>query len=131
MPWRPWPRWTSRRRTCKLRKLMDEPDIEVRYGAFNALRTLDPTDAYLGRVRVLNDPKPDEDEDRPADSMAMEIATVRGAATAPKTPSPCTSSTREGPPLVHVSRTRRTEIVDLRPAAEAADPRSCWTAARS
>ena len=38
----------------KLRKLMDEPSIEVRYGAFNALRTLDPTDPFLGLVRVLD-----------------------------------------------------------------------------
>ena len=38
----------------KLRKLMDEPSIEVRYGAFNALRTLDPTDPFLGLVRVMD-----------------------------------------------------------------------------
>ena len=36
---------------------MDEPDIEVRYGAFNALRTLDPHDPFLGLVRVLDEPK--------------------------------------------------------------------------
>ena len=31
--------------------------IEVRYGAFNALRTLDPHDPFLGQVRVLDEPK--------------------------------------------------------------------------
>ena len=41
----------------KLRKLMDEPEIELRYGAFNALRTLDPHDPFLGLVRVLDEPK--------------------------------------------------------------------------
>ena len=37
--------------TLKLRKLMDEADVEVRYGAFNALRTLDERDPFLGQVR--------------------------------------------------------------------------------
>ena len=41
----------------KLRNLMSEPDNEVRYGAFNALRTLDPHDPSLGRVHVLDDPR--------------------------------------------------------------------------
>ena len=41
----------------KLRKLMDEPEIELRYGAFNALRTLDPHDPFLGLVRVIDEPK--------------------------------------------------------------------------
>src|SRR5205823_6189124 len=58
----------------KLRKLMDEPDIEVRYGAFNALRTLNPDDPFLGQVRVLQDPRRDDEDDEPADSMALAIA---------------------------------------------------------
>ena len=49
----------------KLRKLMDEPEIELRYGAFNALRTLDPHDPFLGQVRVLDEPKPETDDDEP------------------------------------------------------------------
>src|SRR5262249_11338853 len=49
----------------KLRKLMDEPSIEVRYGAFNALRTLDPSDPFLGLVRVMDVPKHDDDEEPP------------------------------------------------------------------
>lgn len=47
----------------KLRSLMDEPAIEVRYGAFNALRTLDSHDPFLGLVRVLDEPKRDDDND--------------------------------------------------------------------
>ncbi len=94
----------------KLRKLMDEPDVEVRYGAFNALRTLDPSDAYLGRVTVLYSPKRDDDEDRPHDSMAMEIATARRH-NRPEDPFALFIVDSEGPPLVHVSRTRRTELV--------------------
>jgi flagellar basal body P-ring protein FlgI len=95
----------------KLRKLMDEPDIEIRYGAFNALRTLDPNDSYLGRTRVLYDPKPDEDADQSGDSMAMEIATSLRHRHRPDDPFSLYIVDSEGPPLVHVSRTRRTELV--------------------
>jgi flagellar basal body P-ring protein FlgI len=95
----------------KLRKLMDEPDIEIRYGAFNALRTLDPNDAYLGRARVLKDSKPDDDADRAGDSMAMEIATSSRLRNRRNDPFSLYIVDSEGPPLVHVSRTRRTEIV--------------------
>lgn len=95
----------------QLRKLMDEPDIEVRYGAFNALRTLDPSDAYLGRVQVLNDPKPREDDEPAADGMAMEIATASRRRARRDDPFALYLVDSEGPPMVHVSRTRRTEIV--------------------
>jgi flagellar basal body P-ring protein FlgI len=95
----------------KLRKLMDEPDFEVRYGAFNALRTLDPTDSYLGRTRVLSDPKPDEDESQAGDGMAMEIATASRRRHRPEDPFALYLVDSEGPPMVHISRTRRTEIV--------------------
>ncbi len=94
-----------------LRKLMDEPDVEVRYGAFNALRTLDPTDAYLGRVPVLFDPKPEEDAGAAGDSMAMEIAAASRHRHRIEDPFALYVVDSEGPPLVHVSRTRRTEIV--------------------
>jgi flagellar basal body P-ring protein FlgI len=57
----------------KLRKLMDEPEIELRYGAFNALRTLDANDAFLGHLRVVDEPKHEDDEDEPSDSMAVAI----------------------------------------------------------
>ena len=96
----------------ELRKLMDQPQFDVRYGAFNALRTLDPTDAYLGHARVLNDPRP-SDDDLPAtgDSMAMEIASASRRRARPDDPFDLYLVESDGPPMVHVSRTRRTEIV--------------------
>jgi flagellar basal body P-ring protein FlgI len=96
----------------KLRKLMDEPDVEVRYGAFNALRTLDPSDAMLGHVRVLDDPRGSDQDPEPeggTDSMAAAIA----SASRPRAEDPFALYIvdSEGPPVVHVSRTRRSEIV--------------------
>jgi flagellar basal body P-ring protein FlgI len=95
----------------KLRRLMDVPDIEVRYGAFNALRTLDPHDPSLGGVRVLDDPKPpDEQPIETPNSMAIALAE---AAQRPRADDPFALYIvdSEGPPVVHVSRTRRSEVV--------------------
>lgn len=92
----------------RLRKLMDEPEMEVRYGAFNALRTLDPFDASLGQVRILDDPRDEEfDEDAP-DAMAMALALSRR----PRAEDPFALYLvdSEGPPAVHISRSRRSEI---------------------
>jgi len=93
----------------RLRRLMDEPDMEVRYGAFNALRTLDPFDASLGQVRILDDPWADEefDEDAP-DAMAVALASSRR----PRAEDPFTLYLvdSDGPPAVHISRSRRSEI---------------------
>ena len=93
-----------------LRRLMDQPDIEVRYGAFNALRTLDPGDATLGQVRILDDPPGDEglDEEAP-DAMALSIISRRRPRAAD--PFALYMVDSEGPPVVHVSRSRRSEIV--------------------
>jgi hypothetical protein len=95
----------------KLRKLMDEPDIQVRYGAFNALRTLDPRDPYLGHVRVIDEPKHDDEDEEPADSMAVAIASASRRRRRQDDPFALYVVDSEGPPLVHVSRTRRSEIV--------------------
>ena len=95
----------------KLRKLMDEPDFELRYGAFNALRTLDPRDPFLGQVRVLNDPREEDEGDEPADSMAVAIATAAHRRNRVEDPFALYLVDSEGPTLVHVSRTRRAEIV--------------------
>ena len=104
----------------KLRKLMDEPEIELRYGAFNALRTLDPHDPFLGLVRVLDEPKQEADDDEPSDSMAVAITSASAAAAPTRTiRSACTSSTRRAHRCPRVAdppiRDRR-----LRPPAEAA-----------
>ena len=95
----------------KLRRLMDEPDIEIRYGAFNALRTLDPHEPLLGRVRVLDDPKSDQEEpEESPDSMAIALA---AASQRPRADDPFALYLvdSEGPPVVHISRTRRSEVV--------------------
>jgi flagellar basal body P-ring protein FlgI len=94
----------------KLRNLMSEPDTELRYGAFNALRTLDPHDPSLGQVRVLDDPRTEEQQDEAPDSMALALAS---AAQRPRAEDPFALYIvdSEGPPVIHVSRTRRSEIV--------------------
>ena len=114
----------------KLRKLMDESDIEVRYGAFNALRTLDPHDPFLGQVRVLKDPKPDDEADEPADSMAMGIAKSARRRNRPRTLRPLRRRLRGPPPGPRLAEPSGRDR-HLRPAAEAADPRSSWAPARS
>lgn len=96
----------------KLRKLMDQPDVEVRYGAFNALRTLAGDDYFLGQVRVLDDPPADED-DQEMKSDDLAVAIGAGTRRRPRQEDPFTLYVVdcEGPPMVHVSRTRRCEVV--------------------
>ena len=91
-----------------LRKLMDVADIKVRYGAFDALRTLDPSDPFLGRVRVLDEPvDPNADE-----STALSLRTVmRQRAARTEDPFLLYLVESEGPPLIHVASSRRAEIV--------------------
>jgi flagellar basal body P-ring protein FlgI len=93
----------------KLRKLLDEPDVEVRYGAFNSLRVLAPDDPFLGQVRVLESPR-DENQEEPADSMAVAIARASNKRRR-EDPFSLYLVDCEGPPLVHVARTRRCEVV--------------------
>jgi hypothetical protein len=95
----------------KLRHLMDQPDIEVRYGAFNALRTFDAHDPALGQARVLDEPRVEEDETISSpDAMAVALTKL---ANRPRVDDPFALYLvdSEGPPVVHVSRTRRSEIV--------------------
>ena len=91
----------------RLRKLMDEADVEVRYGAFDALKTHDKNDAYLGEIAIYESPEINED-----DSMSMAIVKAgprrRGL---PEAPFSLYVVDSEGPPLVHVSRSRRCEVV--------------------
>jgi hypothetical protein len=94
----------------RLRQLMDEPDVELRYGAFNALRTLDPHDPSLGQVRVLDDPKSEEEEQGDTPD-AMAIALTSSSRRRLEDPFAFYIVDSEGPPVVHVSRTRRSEIV--------------------
>jgi flagellar basal body P-ring protein FlgI len=96
----------------KLRKLMDEPEIELRYGAFNALRTLDANDPFLGHLRVVDEPKHEDDDDEPSDSMAVAITNASRRRDARRDdPFSLYVVDSEGPPLIHISRSRRSEIV--------------------
>ena len=92
----------------KLRALMSEPDFELRYGAFNALRTLDPYDPFLGRSRVLDAPPEPEKED-----MAFQVAGAPRPKPKPLPEDPFTLYIVDcdGPPMVHVTRHQRCEIV--------------------
>ena len=93
----------------KLRAMMSEPEFELRYGAFDALRTLDPSDPFLGRVRRVLDFEPEPEKD----DMAIQV--VGGARRKPKArpddPFSLYIVDCEGPPMVHVSRNQRCEIV--------------------
>jgi hypothetical protein len=92
-----------------LRKLMDVADVEVRYGAFNALRTLDETDPFLGRVRVLDDPSETDDEPE-TDAMSLAMA-IRRRRNRQEDPFALYLVDCDGPPMAHVANTRRCEIV--------------------
>ena len=97
----------------RLRQLMGEADPQVRYGAFNALRTLDPRDPFLGNARVLrDDPAPPADEEANGMALAIGEAPHRARPAARKEdPFALYVVDCEGPPMVHVSRTRRSEVV--------------------
>ena len=103
----------------KLRKLMDEPSVEVRYGAFNALRTLDPSDPFLGLVSVLDEPKEaDEDDAAPRRWRWQSPRPHIDSALRRTDPFGLYVVDSEGPPLVHVSRTAPLRDRRLRPIAE-------------
>jgi flagellar basal body P-ring protein FlgI len=93
----------------RLRKLLDHPEVVVRYGAFNALRTQDENDPFLGRVAVFEEEVPKEDD---ADAMQMKIVThTRRRHQRPADPFALYVVDSDGPPLVHVTGSQRCEIV--------------------
>src|SRR5690606_35344455 len=92
----------------RLRKLMDHPEPELRYGAFNALRTIYKDDPFLGRTPLMRNREAETDGDA-TDAMRLYSAP---ASQPPRGEEPfelylvqC-----DGPPMVHVSRSRRREI---------------------
>ena len=93
----------------QLRKLMNEPDYEIRYGAFDALRTLDPTDPYLGKVKVLEE----RAEPEKVDDMAMQLTgtTRKKAKAKAEDPFSLYVIDSEGPPMLHIARNLKCEIV--------------------
>lgn len=99
----------------RLRTLMGHPDLDVRYGAFSALKAVEPTNPYLGRVRLVNLPEEEEDEDDPAgDAMALKFGpklTRRPKGPAPTDPFQLYVVEGDGPPSIHVSKSKSCEIV--------------------
>jgi flagellar basal body P-ring protein FlgI len=92
----------------RLRELMAQADPKIRYGAFNALRSFDGYEQQLGRVPLMRNRPSEADH---SDAAALRIRSA--ASSRPKVADPfelylvdC-----EGPPLVHVARTRRCEVV--------------------
>lgn len=92
-----------------LRRLMDQPDVEVRYGAFDALKMLDENDPFLGRVRVIEEP-PDPDAEEAGEALAMASASRRRR-NRQEDPFALFLVECDGPSMIHVASTRRCEIV--------------------
>src|SRR5438270_7093312 len=63
----------------RLRELMGHPDVQLRYGAFDALRSFDENDPFLGRVRLADEPRDDPD----GDPLALQIDDARPRRRAP------------------------------------------------
>jgi flagellar basal body P-ring protein FlgI len=93
-----------------LRRLMDQPDVEVRYGAFDALKTHDENDPFLGRVHVIEEP-PDPDAEEAGESMSLAIAGASRRRDRQEDPFALYLVECDGPPMIHVACTRRCEIV--------------------
>jgi flagellar basal body P-ring protein FlgI len=96
--------------TMKLRELMSHQDPSIKYGAFRALRLLDPGHAYLGQVQVAAmpaAPKPRDDEDN--QPMSFRIRQARQSRV--KDPFDLFLVDCDGPPVIHVTRSQRCEIV--------------------
>jgi flagellar basal body P-ring protein FlgI len=92
-----------------LRELMNQPDPKVRYGAFNALRSIAEDDPFLGRVRVARE-EPEDTEARDALALQIESPAARRRKRVVD-PFELYVVDCEGPPLIHLARTRRCEIV--------------------
>jgi len=93
-----------------LRSLMSDPDPVIRYGAFAALRTSDPDNAYLGRVAVMKETSPEQGSDNMAAAIS-EIQSRRRRGTTVDDPFELYVVPSEGPPMVHYTRSNRAEIV--------------------
>lgn len=93
----------------RLRRLMDIPEPELRYGAFNALRTIYADDPFLGRTPLVRDARPQAGSD---DMEAMRLHSAPGRSSVQgDDPFELFVVECDGPPMVHVSRSRRREVV--------------------
>jgi hypothetical protein len=93
----------------RLRTLMAQSDVELRYGSFDALRSFDASDPFLGQVQVLESEPTDEEA---TDALALQTETGRRRRRVVREePFRLYVVDCEGPPLVHISRNLRCEIV--------------------
>ncbi len=95
----------------RLRTLMSQPDFELRYGAFDALRSFDPSDPFLGQVSILQVDEPKEEELNDAMAIQINFDPRRRRRPSREEPFKLYVVDCEGPPLVHVSRNLRCEVV--------------------
>ena len=109
MPWRHWRR-STRRSSHQAPQPDERTGRRAPIRSFQRLADLDPRDPSLGSVRVLDDPQPEEsqEEARRRDGRGPGRPRRR-----PRIDDPFALYIvdSEGPPVVHVSRTRRSEIV--------------------
>ncbi len=96
----------------RLRNLMAQADTELRYGAFDALRTQDANDPFLGQIAVFDAPVQAE-VDEPDAAMTLQISGESKNRRKPRRAEPFTLYVVdcEGPPMIHVARNLRTEVV--------------------
>lgn len=92
----------------RLRALMGQADPKLRYGAFDALRSLDPYDPSLGKTRLIREERPEEDPDA---RMQMRLYATPRRKERVEDPFDLYVVATDGPPMVHVARTRRREVV--------------------
>ncbi|MFO0957771.1 MAG: flagellar basal body P-ring protein FlgI [Isosphaeraceae bacterium] len=99
----------------RLRELMDNPDLSVRYGAFSALKKSAPGHHFLGRVRLIDDPTEAEGGELSGEPMALklgpDLAARRRRDPLPEDPFALYVIESSGPPSVHISKKQRSEIV--------------------
>ena len=95
----------------KLRELLASPEPELRYGAFNAIRAVDPRDYALGRTQLVRFERPEPPQGSEADSMAYKIAVARQLGRRRPDPFELYVVDADGPPMVHISNTQRAEVV--------------------
>ena len=119
---------------------MNEPDPEVRYGAFNALRArwTGPTRSSARCGCSRDEAGPGARPGRRGDGRPDRAELGRSARKYTKRDDLFSlyQVDCDGPPMVHVSRSRRTEVVVFGARPEAADAgrdrrgtgRSCWNA---
>ena len=106
----------------KLRDLLSEPEPQLRYGAFNAIRAVDERDYALGKTPLMRAEMPAAPDDENGGSMAYKIAVARSLSRREPDPFDLYVVDCDGPPMVHVSSARRAEVVLFGPRQKLLTP---------